>query len=420
MPLVVTWAGALNAFHLPYGFTATLDEAREVPPLPSVFAKDRAAMRLDCRDGDGAPVSVLELPLAAFHTLRVILRRLGRVPEDEILERCGNCQQDTTLRPSSTLELGPYRNGELDDPDLDAFFNFRGVNTLASLGGVRLEPRSVRQALPFYEALDAGSPLAIDPALIRAMGVVSLGELTSPELIAERVAESPEDALEDLADLFEEAHYPRRLTTPHRCPECGATLWCPAPTERGLGHAESAAAHRVSGARQGPPFVTPAEFEARVRRLAPLVYGELGVTAVGLTVQCGPADTDEGGTPLLGSYLPEAPDALIPSAAEITLYYRTFASWWEEDGPYDWDAEVEATLRHELEHHLAYLAGSDPTDEAERALLVEEERRLVGAQETRRRELRGAARGAREFLAVTWWIWLIAAAGVASYCTVGR
>ncbi|MBF5066225.1 hypothetical protein G6O45_23615, partial [Salmonella enterica subsp. enterica serovar Istanbul] len=59
--------------------------------------------------------------------------------------------------------------------------------------------------------------------------------------------------------------------------------------------------------------------------------------AVELVVEGGTPAVDEGGEPLLGSYVPPHPgDAGAPSRAPVvTVYYRTFRATWDEDGAYD-------------------------------------------------------------------------------------
>ena len=122
----------------------------------------------------------------------------------------------------------------------------------------------------------------------------------------------------------------------------------------------------------------------------------------------GPAECDDGGEPLLGCYRPADPDALPPQPPEIRIFYRTFASIWNDEGSYDVGAEVETTLRHELEHHLAYLAGTDPVDDQERAEIDAEVARRVGRSEAQRRAVRAASRDLRGFFASTWALWLLA------------
>jgi hypothetical protein len=71
---------------------------------------------------------------------------------------------------------------------------------------------------------------------------------------------------------------------------------------------------------------------------------------------------------------------------------------------------VRETLRHELEHHLGYRAGSDPLDDAERDAIDIERLKRVGRQETQRRFVSAARRELKLFFARTWPVWLVALA----------
>jgi hypothetical protein len=126
-----------------------------------------------------------------------------------------------------------------------------------------------------------------------------------------------------------------------------------------------------------------------------------------LVVEGGVAACDDGGVPLLGSYVPpfEGSQDAPSRAGEITVYYRTFRAMHEDDGPYDWQAELRETIEHELEHHLHHL-GDDPMDEAERKEIVREAIRIVGRREMVRREARSLLRDVSEFARRTWPIWI--------------
>ena len=92
----------------------------------------------------------------------------------------------------------------------------------------------------------------------------------------------------------------------------------------------------------------------------------------------------------------------------VSVYYRTFRAMWNEDGPYDWEDELTETIEHELEHHLSFLRGHDPTDDEERAVIREEALRIVGKREAGRRALQGFGASWADFLRRTWPIWVIA------------
>jgi hypothetical protein len=101
-------------------------------------------------------------------------------------------------------------------------------------------------------------------------------------------------------------------------------------------------------------------------------------------------------------------ESLPPEPGQIHLYYRTFLNAYLEDGPYDVNREIGETLRHELEHHLGHLTGSDPLDEHERAEIGNEYQRRVGQRESWRRVALALVLDSAGFLRRTWWVWLLA------------
>jgi hypothetical protein len=253
------------------------------------------------------------------------------------------------------------------------------------------------------------------------MGVVALDELTDSRSMARRLARLPDEAFDGLVTLFEAAHYPARLETGHPCPKCGAVSWLLAPAEREF----TARPDEVSAMDlelplpAGEGFMDIDEFERRVRRIADRVYAGVGVRNVDLVVEDGPAACDDGGVPLLGGYAPPDPDATLPKPPEVTLYYRTFAAMWRDDGAYDVEGEIEETLRHEREHHLGFLSGVDAMDDDERSEIADEYRRRVGRSEAGRRAVRSGISSVGGFIRATWWVWLLALLGAAALFSSG-
>jgi hypothetical protein len=130
---------------------------------------------------------------------------------------------------------------------------------------------------------------------------------------------------------------------------------------------------------------------------------------VALIVEGGVPACDDGGVPLLGSYVPPfAGSEQQPSQqGEVTLFYRTFRAEWQDGGPYDWRAEVRETLEHELEHHEGHLRGHDPMDEDERDEIAREVVRTVGKRALARRGTRALFSDWGEFLRRTWPLWIV-------------
>lgn len=394
-------------FFLPSGAQVELAGARA--ELDGCFAAELSDVKLRLRSRSGEALELGQLPLADFHTLRALLRRLGRIPEREVSVRCTNCDHEQRVEPSSRLELGPFRDDELDDPELDASFDFDRTCEIPELSSARLCPRTLAEAAPLHRACRADRPLRVTSAVVRAMGIVELGGETDSRRIARRLAEASDAAFDAVALLFEDAHYPPRLDVPHPCASCGATIWVPAPMSRELSLEPTGDAPRATA----PPeaFMSPDDFEALVREEAPRAYAAAHAAKIDLLVIDGPAEVDDGGEPLLGCYRPPDPHALVPQPAEIRIFYRTFANMYEEDGTFDVREEIAETLRHELEHHSGHLAGEDPLGEEEDSEVEHAHVRRVGRAETRRRAVRALGGDFREFVAKTWFVWVLALAG---------
>lgn len=408
--------------HLPSGKLVRLTKlpapSSEAPLSSTLFADaihlfEHGLVLEDERTGR---IELDELRLDDFHTLRAIACRIGLLPESPVVVRCRNCDEAFEAHPSRALELGPFLDGELDDPELDAPFPFTEPQTIPPVAlseeveatTVVLVARTVGQARPLWEALSKPS-WEIDAALVEAMGIHALGDERDPRAIARALSQASEEAFDAVLSLFDDASYPLRLRPDVRCPSCGAVEAVDAPALREFSLVDAPP-------ESDEPFPDLEAFEARVRRIADEVYAARGVTeAVHLVVHTGIAATDDGGVPLLGSYMPGGadPDTGIPRPPEVTLYFRTFRAIWEEEGPYDLDAELRETIDHELVHHLHYLAGDDPVDDEERALIEEEASRLVGRRELSRRARAGFIADVSEFWRRTWPIWLFAALATA-------
>jgi len=390
-------------FHLPSGAEIELGEGEPIE-LEGAFAHELGEVRAR------SSVPLAALPLGDLHVIRALARRLGLVPEREVAVRCSNCHQEMLVRPCSTLELGPFVDAELDDPEVDALFDFSRDYSIPPLGEgdesrVKLAPRSVGEAAPFHRALSPSRPLRFTSSVVRGMGVVELDGETDPRKIARALASAPDDAYDAVGMLFEDAHYPPRLDVPHACPKCGVSEWLSVPLSRELSLEPTGEAPE---APDDVAFMSVDDFEALVREQADAAYRELGVQQIDLAVIEGPAEVDDGGEPLLGCYRPPDPEGLVPRPAEIRLFFRTFANIAHDEGDYDVRAEVRETLRHEIEHHFGHLAGDDPLGDDEDEELVREHTRRVGQRELERRALRSFRSELRAFFARTWWVWAIA------------
>jgi hypothetical protein len=413
--------------HLPSGLVITLHvHERLAAGAPSRERARAAPLFSELRDlvaegdltlrGPGGVVSAADLPLRDFHALRAVALRMGWLSEAPIDFACRNCTEPMRLAPCATLELGPFVDGELDDPELDRTLDLSRAHSIppVAVGGgaqahqVLLRDVTAGDAAALHRALRRRR-LAISERVVRAMGIDALGAERDPRRIARALERCSNEAWGAIGNLFLEAHYPPRLCAVTLCPKCGARNDVDAPYEREFDPWDGDATSAQSNARSFPDFEA---FGEAARRALDRHAGRdaPGGAGVRLVVEGGVAACDDGGEPLLGSYVPPGGDPSAPvGAAEITLYYRTFQAVWEEEGPYDWEAEVDETIEHELAHHDAWRVGHDPMDDAERAEIARERARLMGRNATVRQSLGAFRADILGFVARTWPIWLIVA-----------
>jgi hypothetical protein len=367
------------------------------------------------------PVDVSALELRDYHALRAIATRLGWLAEELVELACRNCAAAFAHAPCAALELGPFVDDELDDPELDRTLDLAAPHAVPPVrlaGGatareVKLRPVTAGEAAPLHRALRRRR-LVVSDRVVRAMGIEALGPVRDARRIADALARCPDDAWAAIGDLFLEAHYPARLASVALCPKCGARNDVDAPYEREF---EPSRPTEQSNAEVFPDVDT---FDARARAAFERIAGELA-SQLTLVVDEGVPDCDDGGEPLMGAYVPPGGDASAPvGAGRITLYYRTFRAMWDEDGPYDWEAEVDETIEHELEHHDGWRAGHDPMDDEERAEIAHEHARVVGRKAAARAGVGALAADVGGFLARTWPIWLIVAVATVVITVCGR
>jgi hypothetical protein len=404
--------------HLPSGLAVAL-EVRGTPapraraPGAPLFSELRELVSSgDVRLlGDAGPVDVAALELRDFHALRAIATCLGWLPEEAVEIACRNCGAVFAHRPCAALELGPFADGELDDPELDRTLDLAVAHPLppirlargATANDVKLRSVTAGEAAALHRALRRRR-LVLSDRVVRALGIEALGSVRDARRIADALARCPDEAWEAIGDLFLRAHYPPRLSSIALCPKCGARNDVDAPYEREL---EPSRPTEQSNAELFPDVDA---FDAHARAAFERIAGAMAAE-VTLVVDEGVPDCDDGGEPLLGAYVPPGGDARAPvGAGRITLYFRTFRAIWDEDGPYDWGGEVDETIDHELEHHEGWRVGHDPMDDEERAEIAQEHARLVGRKTAARASVGALGADFAGFVARTWLIWLIVAA----------
>ena len=412
---------------LPSGARTTLRGASGPPAEPGrttraspLFA---AALRLF---DDGAvdldpPKPVRDLPLGDFHLLRAVLTKAGWLAEDEVVIDCHNCGAALSVRPCARLETGPWEDDELGDPELDRTLAFETAHPIEriALGRVRqartvtFARRTVGQALPLFAALSRPE-LVVDADLVEAMGIIALGATTDRRKIAHALADCSDAAFTSVTDAFLASHYPLRLGADVFCTACKARNTVDAPAERefDLGRAAPASDERSANEdAEHPPLPPLAEFVELAHAIAEPLVREIPGDPVEVVVEDGTPAVDDGGEPLLGSYMPPPPqDAPTPTRPPmVTLYYRTFEAIERDEGRYDWEGELRETIEHELEHHVYFLRGDDPMDAEERAEIDREAVRVIGKREATRRTLAVFGDSGRDFFVRAWPLVLIAA-----------
>jgi hypothetical protein len=412
---------------LPSGKLVALDAAAALraaaatspkPPTGHALAILRAPGVLSSKAGDALPVD--DLPLSDFHVLMAVLARSGLVHEAPRTRRCDNCGEPIELAPSVAFEIGPFVDGELDDPELDAPFDFtvrHSIPAVRTASGVArdvlLAPRTVHEA---RRLLEATKPLAMDRSVVAALGIRALGPERQARELVSALEQAGEDAWSEVLSLVEDAHYAPRMFAEAVCARCGARNTFPVPADRELDWLAPAGAETFDPSG-GPGFPTLAEFESSARGHVAAVFARRGLRNIDVVVDDGVPYVDAGGSALLGCYTPGDPLAEPPIPPEIRVFYRTFAAEHRDDPGFDVERELEETIDHEAQHHLHHLEGEDPMDDGERDEIAAERARIVGKSELGRRATRALYEDVKGFVKVAFpLLLLLLVLALARYC----
>jgi len=372
---------------------------------------------------DGRPLDregVLDLPLIHFHALRLFVERRaeGREPAEYT---CRNCETAFEVDP---LDVLPEKHFEerLGDESLPGERSFDLPEPLRLRGAeaktVVLRPVTVRESLSLREAIARPRGWKVTPAIVRAMGIVRLGDEVHGARLARALDRASDAAWNEVAAAFDSLAYPSAGVVPYFCEKCEARNDLVVPADREL-HVEPAATPVGTG-----PFPMDADaFADAVERIGAEVFADRGVRGLVLVADAGTPPCDQGGEPLMGSYQVLQPDdtALRPDVTfEVSLFFQTFKRMWEEDGPYDVEAEIDETIDHEVEHHMGHLAGHDEQDEEE----VEQIKRDLVATYGKKALAAGLAADfvgdVRRFVRTFWPVLVIGAAIVIAGVFLGR
>lgn len=241
------------------------------------------------------------------------------------------------------------------------------------------------------------------------MGILEVGDARDPKAIARVLTRCSERAWGRLTNLFLSANYPPRLFSIALCPACGARNDVDAPYDREFPPNDEGSPREDRGASNEEPFLEFEAFAVRARDIAAEILPPPEEEDFVFFVEGGVAACDDGGDPLLGSYLPPTTGegGTLSRPPEISIFYRTFRAIWDEDGPYDWEEELRETVEHEYEHHLGHLRGDDPVDDEEREEIDRERVRIVGRRALAKGEVRALGADITLFIRRTWPLWLI-------------
>ncbi len=380
---------------LPSGTRVILSEAKlraaaaepsQSAPIARAF--DVLAAEGAVRHAEGAELTFGELPLRDAHLLRALLLRSRIVVEKQRTVRCSNCGEQLTIVPSEAFEPGPFVDGELDDPELDAPFDFGRAHDIppvltgaGTASTIRLAPRTVDEASLLARA---GGGLAPSRAVVAALGVKELGPARTAQAIARGLAAASDDAFAEVLAIWEDAHYAPRMVADVVC-SCGARNDYPVPGDRELDALASVVEPEGDDAVPDG-FPSEATFAAWARAAQDRVFERRGVRNIDVIVDYDVPECDDGGVPMLGCYTPPGEGGgVVGLGPEVRLFYRSFLDEKKADPTFDVAGEIEETVDHEIEHHLNFLRGEDPLDDEERAVIAQERARVVGRRELVRR-----------------------------------
>ena len=375
--------------------------------LAALLAGDVVVASLDGKTREALDrAALLALDARDFHVLRDVCERLGAIePEETDAGECRNCDAPIVV-DALHASLDALEDRFVDEPvvrETELSFGMAVRVGRSRARTVTLRTPTVDQVRPLWIALGRDGALRVTPAVVRALGVRALGDETRASAIAEALSRAPDRAWAVVEQGFLEVAYAERAFHPLTCAACGALHEVDAPLTRefaldpALGDGAGPARRRdaATNGEGEERFPDARAFEERVARIGAEVYAARAVRNIALRVDDGVPEIDTAGEPLLGSYEPRQDvDAAGNVTTEflVTVYYRSFRKMYEEDGPYDIDAELRDTIDHEIEHHLFYLSGHDPMDARERAEARRDLEDVYGKNTLRREERRALLR----------------------------
>ncbi|MCL2726419.1 MAG: hypothetical protein FWD69_18525 [Polyangiaceae bacterium] len=360
----------------------------------------------------GEAIAPDALSLADFHVIAAVLAKAGAVEENEVEVECFNCAAMLRARPCEALEIAPWVDGELGDPELDATLPFGvafeipaiALDRFRTAKTVTLAQRTVGDARALFDGID-GERMSVSADVVHALGIEALGPVRDRGTIAKALRTCHDDAFAAIIDIWIDSHYPARLAAIAMCAVCNARNDIDAPFDREMNptffEGSLLPAPRETR-RDDAHFPSLEAFMDRAHAIAEPLFAKISGDPIVLIVEGDTPAVDDGGSPLLGAYVPP------PPAPTITVYYQSFRS--ENDiGDFDWDETLVETIEHELKHHIYFLQGADPMDDEEHAQIEADVRRVIGSREANRRAAAAFGQSMSDFLERTWILWIIVA-----------
>ncbi|HEX7666942.1 MAG TPA: metallopeptidase family protein, partial [Polyangiaceae bacterium] len=193
------------------------------------------------------------------------------------------------------------------------------------------------------------------PAIVKAMGIAKLGDETEPVAIAKALDEATDESWQAVTSLFLQANYSLRLYGEFACDSCHARNDVDAPYDREFFVAPDFMKIAPPESVKAKTFPSLAGFAAAAAASAERIVPERLSDRVKIDV------TPESDAPpsargtRRSSYAPASEGAEAESAepAKITVFYDSFAASCAENASFDWKAELDDAIEHELAHHLA-------------------------------------------------------------------
>ena len=209
--------------------------------------------------------AVLALDVCDFHVLRDAALRLGLVATETEEIECENCDAKLSFDPTR-LALDDLCERYADDAPVSRERTYALSESLPIPRGgaatrVRFRSVSVREALPFFSALDRET-FSVTPVYLAGMGLVALEDddgnkrIDKPVFLARALTRASDAVWVEVQAAYLEHVYPAAAVAPLVCAACGVLREMEVPWPREYDLAAAATPRALAGV-----FLTPEAFE---------------------------------------------------------------------------------------------------------------------------------------------------------------